>query len=88
MTTHDPLLTIDEAAELLGTGPGLPLRLVAEGHLDYVTDGDGVRIPQSALIAYVIAASGGRASGEYGEPGDPALGEDADSAITTEHYAA
>ncbi|MDQ1288508.1 MAG: Excisionase [Actinomycetota bacterium] len=74
---HDPLLTIDEAAELLGTGPGLPLRLVAEGRLEYVTDGDGVRIPQSALIAYVIAASGGRAPGEYADP-----------AITTEHYAA
>jgi excisionase family DNA binding protein len=55
---YDPLLTFDEAGELLGTGPGLPRRLVAEGHLDHVQDGDDVRIPQSALIAYLTITPG------------------------------
>jgi excisionase family DNA binding protein len=52
---YDPLLTLDEAGDLLGTGPGLPRRLVTEGRLDHVQDGDDVRVLQSALIAYVIA---------------------------------
>jgi excisionase family DNA binding protein len=77
MTTHDPMLTIDEAAELLGAGPSLPLRLVVENRLDHVNDGDDIRIPQSSLIAYAIAESGGSAPGEH-----------ANSATTTEHHAA
>jgi excisionase family DNA binding protein len=56
MSTHDPLLTIDEAGDLLGTGPDLPRRLIADGILDHAGDGDDVRIPQSALISYVIGA--------------------------------
>lgn len=51
---HDPLLTLDQAGDLLGTGPDLPARLVAEGQLDHVQDGDDVRVPQSALIAYAV----------------------------------
>lgn len=54
MSTHDPLLTIDEAAELLGTGPRFPRRLIAGRRIRYVKVGRHVRIPQSALIEYVI----------------------------------
>ena len=56
---HDPLLTLDEAGDALGSGPGLPRRLVAEGRLPCVDDGDGPRIPQSALIAYVTTLDAG-----------------------------
>lgn len=55
MSTHDPLLTLDEAGELLGTGPDLPRRLVAEGRLDGVRTPGGIGVRESALIAYVTA---------------------------------
>jgi excisionase family DNA binding protein len=55
MSATDPLLTIDQAAELLGTGPRFPRRLVAERRIRFVHVGRHVRIPQSALIEYVIA---------------------------------
>jgi excisionase family DNA binding protein len=64
---HDPLLTVEEAAEQLGTGPGLPLRLVAEGVLDHVTDADQIRIPESALIAYAIGALDSRSPRRGGD---------------------
>jgi excisionase family DNA binding protein len=69
---HDPLLTLDQAGDLLGTGPDLPRRLVTDGQLDHVRDGDDVRIPQSVLIAYVISTER----------------DDRDSATDTEHHAA
>jgi excisionase family DNA binding protein len=43
------------AAELLGTGPRFPRRLVAERRIRFVHVGRHVRIPESALIEYVIA---------------------------------
>jgi excisionase family DNA binding protein len=55
MTAQDPLLTIDQAAELLGTGPRFPRRLIAERRIRFVHVGRHVRIPESALIEYVIA---------------------------------
>jgi excisionase family DNA binding protein len=55
MTANDPLLTIDQAAELLGTGPRFTRRLVAERRIRFVHVGRHVRIPESALIAYVVA---------------------------------
>ena len=57
--THltDPLLTVDEAAELLGTGPRFPRRLIAERRIRFVKVGRHVRIPQSALIEYVSAGT-------------------------------
>lgn len=79
---HDPLLTIDEAADLLGTGPSLPLRLIASGRLDHTGEGDEVRIPQSALIAY---ASGTQ---DDGTPDLSAPCGATGSATTTEHHAA
>jgi excisionase family DNA binding protein len=55
MTARDPLLTIDEAAELLGTGPRFTRRLVAERRIRFVHVGRHVRIPESAVLEYVVA---------------------------------
>ncbi len=55
MTANDPLLTIDQAAELLGTGARFPRRLVAERRIRFVHVGRHVRIPESALIEFVVA---------------------------------
>jgi excisionase family DNA binding protein len=60
---HDPLLTIEEAGELLGTGPGLPRRLVEDGALEHVRRGRDVRIPESELIRYLTIAEATSASG-------------------------
>ena len=54
MLNRDPLLSIDEAAELLGTGPRFPRRLIAERRIRFVHVGRHVRIPESALIEYVV----------------------------------
>lgn len=53
----DPLLTVEEAAEALGTGPRFPRRLIAERRIRYVKVGRHVRIPESALIEYVSAGT-------------------------------
>jgi hypothetical protein len=58
---HDPLLTLDEAGDLLGTGPDLPARLIADGQLDHAQEDDEIRVRQSALIAYVTAIERRRA---------------------------
>jgi excisionase family DNA binding protein len=50
---RDPLLDVDEAGELLGTGPRFVRRLIAERRIRYVKVGRHVRIPESALIDYV-----------------------------------
>ncbi len=55
MPTRDPLLTIDQAAELLGTGPRFARRLIAERRIRFVHVGRHVRIPESALIEYVVS---------------------------------
>jgi excisionase family DNA binding protein len=63
--TADPLLTVAEVAEQLGTTERFPRRLIAERRITFVKLGAGrsghVRIPQSALDAY-IAESTVRAS--------------------------
>lgn len=43
------LLTIPEAAELLGTGERFPRRLVAERRIRFVKLGRHVRFPESAI---------------------------------------
>ena len=53
MPARDPLLTIDQAAELLGTGPRFPRRLIAERRIRFVRVGRHVRIPESALMEFV-----------------------------------
>jgi excisionase family DNA binding protein len=52
-TNRDPLLTVEEVGELLGTGPRFPRRLIAERRIRYVKVGRHVRIAESALIEFV-----------------------------------
>lgn len=49
----DELLTVDEAAERLGTSPRFPRRLITERRIAFVRVGRHVRIPAAALEAYV-----------------------------------
>ncbi|MEU6174574.1 helix-turn-helix domain-containing protein [Streptantibioticus parmotrematis] len=51
----DRLLTVDEAAERLGTSARFPRRLIEERRITFVKVGRHVRIPASALDAYVAA---------------------------------
>ena len=51
----DELLTVDEAAERLGTSPRFPRRLITERRITFVRVGRHVRIPAAALEAYVRA---------------------------------
>lgn len=51
----DELLTIAEAAERLGTSVRFPRRLITERRITFVRVGRHVRIPTSALDAYVRA---------------------------------
>lgn len=55
MNDKDQLLTIDQAAELLGTGSRFPRRLIAERRIRFVHVGRHVRIPRSALTEYVVS---------------------------------
>ena len=52
---RDPLLTVDQAGELLGTGPRFARRLIAERRIRFVRVGRLVRIPESAVIDFVAA---------------------------------
>ncbi|MCX4512230.1 helix-turn-helix domain-containing protein [Streptomyces sp. NBC_01619] len=49
----DLLLTVEQAAERLGTTARFPRRLIAERRIAFVKIGRHVRIPESALNAYV-----------------------------------
>ena len=51
----DRLLTVEEVAALLGTTPRFPRRLIAERRILFVRVGRHVRIPESAVRAYVEA---------------------------------
>ncbi|MCX4725033.1 helix-turn-helix domain-containing protein [Streptomyces sp. NBC_01306] len=53
MTTPDILLTVDQAAERLGTGVRFIRRLISERRIRYVKLGKPVRIPESAIAAYI-----------------------------------
>ncbi|MGW4627723.1 helix-turn-helix domain-containing protein [Streptomyces rubiginosohelvolus] len=53
MTTTDSLLTVEQAAERLGTGGRFIRRLVQERRIRYVKLGKPVRIPESAIAAYI-----------------------------------
>jgi excisionase family DNA binding protein len=58
MTTKtDRLLTVDQAAELLGTSSSFPRRLIAERKIRFVRVGKLLRIPESALNAYIAAGT-------------------------------
>ncbi|MFJ6464719.1 excisionase family DNA-binding protein [Streptomyces sp. NPDC091387] len=49
----DPLLTVDQAAERLGTTARFPRRLIAERRIAFVKVGSPVRIKASVLEAYI-----------------------------------
>ncbi|WP_333769542.1 helix-turn-helix domain-containing protein [Streptomyces sp. IBSBF 2435] len=51
----DRLLTVEQAAERLGTGVRFPRRLIEERRITFVKVGRHVRIPASALDAFVAA---------------------------------
>ncbi|WP_435130367.1 helix-turn-helix domain-containing protein [Actinacidiphila sp. bgisy144] len=51
----DHLLTVEQAAERLGTTVRFPRRLIEERRITFVKVGRHVRIPESALDAYVSA---------------------------------
>jgi excisionase family DNA binding protein len=52
---HDPLLTVAQVAELLGTSERFPRRLIAERRIRFVRVGRHVRIPDSALREFIEA---------------------------------
>jgi excisionase family DNA binding protein len=49
------LLTVAEVAKLLGTTERFPRRLIAERRIRFVRVGRHVRIPESALRAFIEA---------------------------------
>jgi excisionase family DNA binding protein len=51
----DRLLSIAEVAERLGTSERFPRRLVAERRVTFVKVGRHVRIPESAVLAFIEA---------------------------------
>ncbi|WP_327291109.1 helix-turn-helix domain-containing protein [Streptomyces sp. NBC_01198] len=51
----DRLLTVEQAAERLGTGVRFSRRLIEERRITFVKVGRHVRIPASALDAFVAA---------------------------------
>ncbi|MFG2299786.1 MULTISPECIES: excisionase family DNA-binding protein [unclassified Streptomyces] len=49
----DVLLTVEQAAERLGTTARFPRRLIAERRIAFVKVGRHVRIPAGALATYI-----------------------------------
>ena len=54
---NDPRLTLDQAADLLGTDPSHVRRLVASSRLPAEGVGAALRVLESALIEYAISAT-------------------------------
>lgn len=54
-TRQDRLLTVKEAAQLLGTTPRFPRRLIEERRITFVKLGRHVRIPESAVREFIAA---------------------------------
>ncbi|GHA67112.1 DNA-binding protein [Streptomyces tauricus] len=52
---RDRYLSVDQVAELLGTTARFPRRLIAERRITFVKVGRHVRIPESAVDAFVAA---------------------------------
>jgi excisionase family DNA binding protein len=53
----DRLLTVVEAAELLGTSDSFPRRLITERRIRFVRVGRHVRIPESAIAEFIAAGT-------------------------------
>jgi len=49
------LMSIDAAADVLGTSARFPRRLIAERRIRFVRVGRHVRIPESAIAEYIEA---------------------------------
>lgn len=49
----DRYLSVDQVAEMLGTSVRFPRRLIAERRITFVKVGRHVRIPESAVDAYI-----------------------------------
>lgn len=47
------LLTVAQAAEMLGTTARFPRRLIEERRIQFVRIGRHVRIPEDVLVAYI-----------------------------------
>ena len=56
-SAKDRLLTVDQAADRLNTGQRFIRRLIAERRITYVRVGRHVRVPESAIEAYVHAGT-------------------------------
>jgi excisionase family DNA binding protein len=52
---EDRLLTVAEAADVLGTSERFPRRLISERRIRFVRVGRHVRIPESALREFIAA---------------------------------
>jgi excisionase family DNA binding protein len=52
-TAPEPLLSVAQVAERLGTTARFPRRLIAERRITFVKVGRHVRIPESALSAFI-----------------------------------
>ncbi|MGW5199205.1 excisionase family DNA-binding protein [Streptomyces spiralis] len=50
---NDRCLSVDQVAELLGTSPRFPRRLIEERRIRYVKVGRHVRIPESAVAEFI-----------------------------------
>jgi excisionase family DNA binding protein len=55
--SYDQLLTLEQAAEVLGTGPRFARRLVAERRIRFIKVGRHVRIPRTALEEFIDGAT-------------------------------
>ncbi|MEV0602871.1 excisionase family DNA-binding protein [Streptomyces sp. NPDC050315] len=53
MTVADRLLTVQQAAERLGTTVRFPRRLIEERRITFVRVGRHVRIPETVLESYI-----------------------------------
>jgi excisionase family DNA binding protein len=53
----DRLLTVAQAADLLGTSEYFPRRLISERRIRFVRVGRHVRIPESALAEFIAAGT-------------------------------
>lgn len=56
-TATDRLLTLDQAADILGTKPRFTRRLVAERRIRFTRVGRHIRIPESALREFIDAGT-------------------------------
>jgi len=53
----EPLLTVAQVAELLGTSERFPRRLIAERRIRFIRVGRHVRIPTSAVGEFIAAGA-------------------------------